>query len=283
MFARLRSLVTALIRREQFEETLSEELRFHLDVYAADLIEKGVSRKEAYRQARVHFGSVERVRDECRDALGLRSVDALRQDVRVGLRVLRRTPLVSGVAVVTIALATGLAILRFSIVYGVLLRPLPVDRPHRVMAIEPANAEFEALDLRDFRDRQTSFDQVEGYSRRRVTLVRPGTPAASLQAAIVTAGALDHLGVPPILGRTFVDGEDFTADVRHLVIGEQLWLTRFDGASDILGTQLSIDGRLLEVVGVMPAGFRFPVDEDLWLPMDFDLPTEGDLRTAEQK
>ena len=92
MFGRLRSLVTALIRREQFEETLSEELRFHLDVYAADLIEKGVSRKEAYRQARVHFGSVERVRDECRDALGLRSVDALRQDVRVGLRVLREHP-----------------------------------------------------------------------------------------------------------------------------------------------------------------------------------------------
>ena len=95
MFARLRSFVSAFIRREQFEDTLSEELRFHLDAYADDLIKKGQSRQEAYRLARVHFGSVERARDECRDARGLRSVDTLRQDVRVGARVLLRAPLVS--------------------------------------------------------------------------------------------------------------------------------------------------------------------------------------------
>ena len=73
MFARLRSFLKALIRRGQFENTLTEELRFHLDVYVDDLVEKGISRDEAYRQARVHFGSVERVRDECRQARGLQS------------------------------------------------------------------------------------------------------------------------------------------------------------------------------------------------------------------
>ena len=275
LLARLRSFVAALTGRDRFEDTLSEELRFHLQAYADDLTARGLSRREARRRARLHFGGVERVRDECRHARGLRSLDELFHDLRVGARVLLKTPLFSGSAILTIALATGLAMLTFTVVYGAVLRPLPFARGDRVVAIG-SDPEFEALGLRDFRDRARSFTQVAGYARRLVTLVRPGMAPESVRAAAVSAGALDLLGVPPLMGRAFATGEDFRVNIRHVVIGERLWRTGFDATTDIVGSTLIIDGRSLEVVGVMRERFRFPFDEDLWFPMDFEMPTDDD-------
>jgi len=246
LFSRLRSFVAALTGRDRFEDTLSEELRFHLQAYADDLT-----------------------------ARGLRSLDELFHDLRVGARVLLKTPLFSGSAILTIALATGLAMLTFTVVYGPVLRPLPFARGDRVVAIG-SDPEFEALGLRDFRDRARSFTQVAGYARRLVTLVRPGMAPESVRAAAVSAGALDLLGVPPLMGRAFATGEDFRVNIRHMVIGERLWRTGFDATTDIVGSTLIIDGRSLEVVGVMPERFRFPFDEDLWFPMDFEMPTDDD-------
>jgi len=132
---RLRSLVATLTRREQFEDTLSEELRFHLDVYADDLIETGMPRKEAFRQARVHFGSVERVRDECRQARGLRFLDEFSQDLRHGVRHLCRSPVFTAVATLTLALAIGMNSAIFSVVDALLLKPLPYHDPDRLAVV----------------------------------------------------------------------------------------------------------------------------------------------------
>jgi len=257
LLARLRSFVAALTGRDRFEDTLSEELRFHLQAYADDLTARGLSRREARRRARLHFGGVERVRDECRHARGLRSLDELFHDLRVGARVLLKTPLFSGSAILTIALATGLAMLTFTVVYGAVLRPLPFARGDRVVAIG-SDPEFEALGLRDFRDRARSFTQVAGYARRLVTLVRPGMAPESVRAAAVSAGALDLLGVPPLMGRAFATGEDFRVNIGHVVIGERLWRTGFDATTDIVGSTLIIDGRSLRSWGSCPSasGFR---------------------------
>jgi hypothetical protein len=118
ILARLRSFVDAFTGRDRFEDPLSEELRFHLQAYADDLTARGLSRREAGRRARLHFGGVECVRDECRHARGLRSLDELFHDLKVGARVLLKTPVFSGSAILTIALATGLAMLTFAVVYG---------------------------------------------------------------------------------------------------------------------------------------------------------------------
>jgi len=131
MFTRLWSLITNLTGRQRFEGTLSEELHFHLDVYADDLMRKGLSRPTAYRRARVHFGSVERVRDECRQATGLRWLDEVGQDLRYGIRCLRRFPAVTAVAALTLALGIGMNSAIFSLVDALLLKPLPHHEPDR--------------------------------------------------------------------------------------------------------------------------------------------------------
>ena len=273
MWARLRSSLDAIVHRSRFEDSLSEEIEGHLQAHAGDLIRRGASQDEALRQSRLHFGSIASVQDRCREASGLRLTDELRQDIRVGWRLVLKAPLASAVALGTISVATGLVILTAALVYSVLLRPLPFVSANRVMAIQPATNEFEALDLRAFQNSQTSFEQVHGYFRRSVTLAQGDTVPESLQAGFVTAGVFDMLGAQPILGRTFREGEDFTANINVIVIGEQLWRARFGADPAILERDLEIDGRQLRVVGVMPANIRFPVDEDAWLPMDFALPT----------
>jgi putative ABC transport system permease protein len=200
-------------------------------------------------------------------------LDSVWQDVRGGLRLLRQAPLPSVVVLGTIAVATGLLILTAALVYGILLRPLPFDRDGQLMAVVPAANQFEALELGSFQAQQTSFAALHGYYRRSVTLTAAQTLPENLQAAFVTAGALDMLGVRPVLGRTFRDREDFDASLSVTVIGEQLWRSRFGSDPAIIGRALDVDGQRAEVIGVLPADFRFPVDEALWFPMDFARPT----------
>ena len=133
MFSRLRSFLTALTRRERFEDGLDAEVRFHLESYTEDLTRSGVPKAEAARRARVHFGSVARVKDGCRHARGLRLADELRLDVRYALRGLRRSPLFAWIAVASLALGIGANTAIFSFVDAILLQRLPVDEPERLV------------------------------------------------------------------------------------------------------------------------------------------------------
>jgi putative ABC transport system permease protein len=203
-------------------------------------------------------------------------LDSVWQDVRGGWRLLLKAPLPSIVVLGTIAVATGLLILTAAFVYGILLRPLPFDRAGQLMAIAPAASQFEALELRSFQAQQTSFVEVHGYYQGSVTLTAEGTAPESLQAAFMTGGTLDMLGARPLLGRTLRDGEDFDASLSVAVISEQLWRSRFGSDPAIIGRALDVDGHRAEVVGVLPADFRFPIAETVWFPMGFALPTADD-------
>lgn len=199
-------------------------------------------------------------------------LETVRQDVRGGWRVLLKTPLASAVGFLTIGAATGLMILTAAFVYSILLRPLPFDRAVQLMAIEPATSQFEALDLHSFRAQQTSFEQVHGYYQRSVTITTATTVPETLRAAFVTAGTLDVLGARPLMGRTFREADDFSGGIRVTLLGEPLWRSRFGADPAIVGRTLDIDGQRAEVIGILPADFRFPVDEQLWFPMDFAMP-----------
>ncbi|MEM1179811.1 MAG: ABC transporter permease [Acidobacteriota bacterium] len=204
------------------------------------------------------------------------------RQLRWSTRSMRRTPTTSAAAVATLALAVALCAVTFAAVYGTVLKPLPFPGGERLVGVELLAKEtggpvqFEALDLEDLRSQQTSFEALEGYFTKRVTLRHGEDRARSLRAGVMTAGALDHLGMAPRLGRTFRPGEDFKAEIGHTVIGEDLWRRSFGGREDAVGETVEVDGRSLEIVGVMPKGFDFPDDAQLWLPMDFDKPTAAD-------
>jgi putative ABC transport system permease protein len=274
--ARLRSLLFA--RREDAE--LDEEIHFHIDRDIEKNLAAGMGPREARRQAHIKFGGVERMRERTREARGVQVVEALLWDIPRAVRSLRSSWVVSVTALVTIALGVALTTTTFSLVWGLLIDPLPYPGADRLMGISltaaeggPGQPEFEALDLRDFRNGQRSFESVEGYFRRAAALTDGDGFVQSVIAGIVTAGALDAVGVAPHLGRTFRAGEDFRSDIGQVVLGYETWMQRYGGDPRIVGRTVRVDERSLEVIGVMPPEFSFPVAEEMWLPMDFDMPT----------
>ena len=139
MLARLRSFLGAWTRRERFEDTLDDELRFHLEACTEELVRAGVPRREAARRARVQFGNIESAKDDCRRARGLKLADELERtmtNIRLGFRTLFKTPLVTGVAVLSLALGIGANAAIFSLYSQFLLRPLPVSEPERLVNLE---------------------------------------------------------------------------------------------------------------------------------------------------
>ena len=132
MFSRLRSFLIAWTRRERFEDSLDEEVRFHLSAYAEDLMRSGVPRRAAQRRARIHFGSVESMKDNCRQARGLRLADELARDLKQAGRVLRRNPGFAAVAIATLGLSIGATVVMFSITDAWLFRPLNFPEPDRL-------------------------------------------------------------------------------------------------------------------------------------------------------
>ncbi len=139
MLARLRSFLAAWTRRDRFEDALDEEVRFHLEACTAELVRAGVPRHEAARRARVQFGSIQSAKDDCRGARGLRLADELERtmtNIRLGFRMLFKTPLVTGAAVVSLALGIGANAAIFSLYSQFLLRPLPVVEPERLVNLD---------------------------------------------------------------------------------------------------------------------------------------------------
>jgi predicted permease len=268
--------------RRRLENELDNEIGLHMELAAAEYVRSGLTPEDARRRARREFGNPEPMREQYRDGLRPPELSDWLRDVRFGLRSLRRTPASALVAVVMIAAGAGLTTLMFSAAYGAILRPPPFKAGERVMGlglIDTATGrirQMEALDLRDFREQQTSFEELEGYYRSRISISDYQNAPQSIAAAFVTANALNHLGIAPMLGRTFVQGEDFTPAVEVAVISHALWQARYAGQPGVIGTLIEADGRKLRIVGVMPEGFRFPFNEDLWIPMAFAMPDETD-------
>ena len=267
----------------QVEADVDEEVAFHLEERARELVAGGLDAAAARAQARREFGDVAAARARLRDE-GVRQarrerrgrwLDELAQDTRFAARALRRRPGFLAVAVLTLALGVGANTTIFGVVDAVLLRPLPYAQPERLVAVWPAHG-FSMAEYAGFRDRARTLSALAGYRDAvGASLSGDGEPER-LEAATVSATLFATLGVDAAVGRTLVAGEDEPGRSDVVVLGDGLWRRRFGADPGIVGRRIRIDGDPRTVVGVMPASFRFPRGTtELWLPMTIDPANPG--------
>ena len=271
---RIHSWIWAILRRSRVESEMDAELRFHLEAYADDLVRGGVPRIEAMRRARLEFGGVERVKEEGREARGVSLVDELIQDCRYGQRVLRKSPGFAVVAVLTLALGIGATTAIFSVVNAVLLRPLAMEDPARVVFLQEQWRDiFPGLSVGNYADlkrQSSSFVELSASNEASFNLETREYPER-VDGEIATANYFATYGVQPMAGRVFTADEDRPGQARVAVISERFWRTRFHADPSIVGQPMRINGLPTTVVGVMPKSFD-PLlsNTNLWTPAAFN-------------
>jgi putative ABC transport system permease protein len=263
-----------LVRNRRLEHELDAELRDHLERQVVDHVRKGMSEQEARRLAHLEFGGLDQVKEVCRDARGLRLVDELTQDIRMAVRALRATPIVTAVAVLSLSLGIGANTAIFSLVNSLFFRTLPVKNPEQLLLLAAPAAPFapqEAGPL-SYQWSYAVWDQIRGrpqlfnggafaYYASRLNLASGGE-TDFVDGLWATSRFFDVLGVSAVLGRTFTEMDDQRrgGDAGAVaVIGYGLWQRRFGGVSDVIGRTLTVDRGLFTIVGVLPRGFSGPV------------------------
>jgi predicted permease len=262
-----------LFRRGQFDSNLDEEMRLHRELREQEQIEQGLPPKEAHYAAQRRFGNDLVLREESRDMWGWNWLEDLLQDVRYGLRQLRRIPGFTAVAVLTLALGIGANTAIFSVVNSVLLRPLPFQDPERLVdlretEVAPSDYPLSGQDYLDWQAQNHSLEGASLYSWRQSVSVRGAGEPEPAGAEPVQANFFDVLGVRPMLGRGFAPGEDSAGKNRVAVLSYGYWQRRLAGDQHAIGKALELNDEAYTVVGVMPPWFSFPRQPDLWMPLD---------------
>jgi predicted permease len=269
------SWLRRLFGKQEREEELAEELRNHLKMAADERVERGESAEEAEHASRREFGNVGLVQEVTRDAWGWGSFDRLMQDLRFGVRMLAKSPGFTAVTILTLALGIGANTALFSVVNGVLFNPLPYPEPEQLVTLHESKPNFEAgsisfLNFQDWRKDNTTFSMMgvsRGYS---FSLTGAGEPE-QVRAELVSTDFLPMLGVKPVIGRLFEEGEDDFGRRPIVLISAGFWSRKFGAAPEVIGKGLTLDGRSYTIVGVVPASFNLHVGafraSELYVPI----------------
>ncbi len=270
--------IKALVRRRRLERDLDDELRFHLAMREQKLVESGVAPEEARRAARLSLGNPVALQEETREVWKLPFLETLWQDIRYGLRQLRRNPGFAAVAIITLGLGIGANTAIFSVIDTVLLRPLPFPHSGRLVSVETIDTVrggiLHGADYPDFFDWQRENRVLSGITAFRnsdFTFTGVSQPQ-HLTGEIVTSGFFSTLGVAPEIGRAFEPQEE-EAGHPVVILSHRLWQDVFHGDPRILGRVITLQSRGYTVVGVMPAGFHFPITAppvELWTTSSVD-------------
>jgi len=269
--ARLR----ALLSPRATERSLNDEIEFHIEQETEKNIRLGMSRGEARRQALVQFGGLAQTREAHHDTYAAQPLEDLMADARYTLRTMRRTPVLAGAAIVTLALGIGANTAIFSAVNAVVLRPLPFPNPDQLYMVWEENPEkgwykqvAAPANMFDWKEQVAAFADVMAYSEGfgTSTLIENGEPII-VRPAFGTGNFFSVLGGRAALGRTFVAAETWKTGHPIAVLSHHLWRDRFGSDPKIVGRTIQLDGSPVQVVGVMPAGFEYPNEKvDLWQP-----------------
>jgi putative ABC transport system permease protein len=273
LWSRISSRWKATLRRTRMESEMDAELRFHIETVADDLVRSGVPRAEAERRARIEFGGIERVKEEGREARGVRLLDELVQDFRYGQRVLRKSPGFAAVAVLTLALGIGATTAIFSVVNAVLLRPLAIADPSRVVYLQEqlksTSMGVSVGNFNDIKNQSISYAEISCSNFASFNLETRGTPER-VDGEIATSNYFATFGVQPIAGRVFTAEEAQPGHAPVVVISERFWRTSLHADTGVIGKTIRVNGLPTTVLGVMPKGFD-PLlnDTNLWVPAAF--------------
>ena len=275
----LKSMLRVPFKNEELERELDAELQSYLDLLIEEKTRAGMDAAQARRQALIELGGAEQVKATVRDTRHGADLDMLRQDIRFSLRMLRRSPGFAAVFVITLAIGIGANTALFSTIKALLLSQLPYQEPNRLVAsvktYDGRNAgPISRLDFFDYRRMCKSFDGFCTLSSTNRMTMTGGERAEAVGAVYTTWDLFPTLGVPPTLGRNFSESEEDLAGANVVVIGHDLWQRRFGGSEQAIGASLHLDGMTYEVIGVMPPGFRFMFETDLWIVIDRDCPID---------
>ena len=279
--SRIQALCRNLFRRRKVEQELSDELAQAFEFLVESKIRDGTSRSEARRLAAIELGGVEQLKEEIREFRAGHSLEALFRDVRFGLRMLLKTPGFTVVALATLALGIGANTAIFSLVNGVLLRPLPFPDAERIIYIEGKNpaagiteSNISFLDFTDWSQQTDLFASTAAYWTGNAQFGADGAEPERVPRAGVTTGFFSVLGVHPVLGRTFVSQDDKGWPQTVAIISHGLWKRRFGSDPAIVGKQVQMSARPLTIIGVMPPGFEYPEQTQVWVPTAVNLRDE---------
>jgi len=262
LLSSLRSVLSTLFHRVRVEGDTEEELRAHVQNRADDLERSGLARAEAERRARIEFGGHEKFKEECREERGGNFVQVLLQDSHYALRILSRTPLVTAVALLSLALGIGANTAIFSLIDTVMLRLLPVRQPEELVQIlreDPSRAGIATSSFTNplweqVRDHQDIFSGTFSWSDSQFNLAQGGA-ARYVNGIYTSGGFFNTLGVRPVAGRLFSDSDDRRGCPATAVLSYGFWQEHFGGEQSAIGSTLSLNNHAVQIIGVSSPGF----------------------------
>ncbi|MGD2155166.1 MAG: ABC transporter permease [Gemmatimonadales bacterium] len=283
-YRRILSTFRSLFRKEELDRDLDEELASYLELVTAEKVRAGKSPEEARREARLELGGVEQVKEKVRERRVGAMTDTVFQDVRYAVRTLSKNAGFTAVAVLILAIGIGATTALFSTVNTALLSGLPYQQPDRlVIALKTMDGVMSGpvsrVDYFDYREYSRSFEELAALTTFTMQFtVTGGRQPELVDAGFVTWNLFRTLGVNPIVGRHFLPEEEDPSGGGQILISYGFWQSHFGGDPAVVGSALNFDGNPFPVVGVMPPGFRFMFDADVWALVDKDGPfdTERD-------
>jgi putative ABC transport system permease protein len=267
-FTRLLNLVTGQLR----DARLTEEIEGHIALQTEENLRAGLSPAEARRQAILKFGGVEGVKEVYRGERGLPFIETFLQDVRYAMRMLRKNPGFTAIAVFTLALGIGASTAIFSVVDAVLLSALPYAKPEKLVRVWEKSPDGRLMNLADpnlddFVTQNDTFTDLAGYEYW-LSSVAGGSEPVRVNVASVSRGFFKALGVEPFRGRAFAGDELQVYGAPAAIVSHSYWQRSLGGAADLSKIHLKMEGAVYSVVGVMPEGFDYPPDVAVWIPRE---------------
>ncbi|HET7345762.1 MAG TPA: ABC transporter permease [Acidobacteriaceae bacterium] len=271
-------MITEFLTRLRFfffrkrQSEVDAELQFHLEQSIALKVAQGLSAAEARRLALIEFGGVQAAREQCEEQRPGWWIGAISQDVRYALRGILAHRWFSAAIIITLALGIGLNTMVFTLVNAVLFKPVPVPGGERLVSIMGRNTggnrnqPISWPDFQDYHAQATSFESFEATTDQPGILSEAGIAPQQYHLSNATAGIFSMIGGKPLLGRAFLPSDTAPAAAPVLVISYNVWQERYGANPHIVGRQVHINGQPTMIVGVMPSGFHFPTNVDMWRP-----------------